>query len=226
MPGSLRESAGSAWGNHVKRRRAGSERPVTFSDGLRNCPLPARHDPSEATRPLPPPPPATRPGQGRPAPPGVHRHECPDSGERFLGEQRCDTCRTFTRRVGIGGPCPNCDEPVAVTDLIASSPRSRAVYFATNPRPARIVGRFRSDQQERRASDRAMVHMRAGSGDRTLAGTTMARRGASPPGRIFDLLARADGRATPQPEQVEELWGFSSNGHRRRCFLGLLEFGR
>ena len=55
-------------------------------------------------------------------------YECPDCGERQLGEQRCETCRTFTRRVGVGGPCPNCDEPVAVTDLLA-----HAVITTTKP---------------------------------------------------------------------------------------------
>lgn len=44
-------------------------------------------------------------------------YECPDCGERLLGEQRCETCGTFTRRVGIGGCCPSCDQPVAITDL-------------------------------------------------------------------------------------------------------------
>ena len=44
--------------------------------------------------------------------------ECPDCGERLLGEQRCDTCHTFARRIGIGGPCPNCDQPLAITELI------------------------------------------------------------------------------------------------------------
>ena len=50
--------------------------------------------------------------------------ECPDCGERLLGEQRCDTCHTFARRIGIGGPCPNCDQPLAITELIdqATSP--------------------------------------------------------------------------------------------------------
>src|SRR5664280_2258202 len=45
----------------------------------------------------------------------------PGCGERQLGEQRCETCRTFTRRIGVGGPCPHCDEPVAVTDLLAQA---------------------------------------------------------------------------------------------------------
>jgi len=45
-------------------------------------------------------------------------YECPDCGERLLGEQRCESCRTFTRRVGTGGPCPHCDQPVAIQDLL------------------------------------------------------------------------------------------------------------
>ena len=60
---------------------------------------------------VPPPPPPTRPGghhPGRPAPPGFTVYECPGCGERQLGEQRCETCRTFTRRIGVGGPCPHC----------------------------------------------------------------------------------------------------------------------
>jgi len=45
-------------------------------------------------------------------------YECPSCGRRLLGEQRCDACNVFARRVGVGGPCPHCDEPVAVFDLV------------------------------------------------------------------------------------------------------------
>jgi hypothetical protein len=45
-------------------------------------------------------------------------YECDDCGTRALGQQHCDQCRTFMRRVGIGGHCPHCDEPVAITDLL------------------------------------------------------------------------------------------------------------
>lgn len=45
-------------------------------------------------------------------------YECDACGTRALGEQHCDQCRTFMRRVGIGGHCPHCDEPVAITDLL------------------------------------------------------------------------------------------------------------
>jgi len=45
---------------------------------------------------------------------------CPSCDTRFLGEQRCPDCHTFARRLGPGGPCPHCDEPVAVNDLLVS----------------------------------------------------------------------------------------------------------
>jgi len=35
-------------------------------------------------------------------------YECDGCGARAVGEQRCEECRTFMRRVGIGGACPNC----------------------------------------------------------------------------------------------------------------------
>ena len=45
---------------------------------------------------------------------------CPICDARFLGEQRCPDCNTFARRLGPGGPCPHCDEPVAVSDLLVN----------------------------------------------------------------------------------------------------------
>lgn len=45
-------------------------------------------------------------------------YECPSCGARLLGEQRCADCGVFCRRVGPGGRCPHCDEPVAVADLL------------------------------------------------------------------------------------------------------------
>jgi hypothetical protein len=45
-------------------------------------------------------------------------YQCPECDERYLGQQRCDDCGTFCRRIGPGGPCPHCDEPVAINDLI------------------------------------------------------------------------------------------------------------
>jgi hypothetical protein len=45
-------------------------------------------------------------------------YECDSCGERALGEQRCQTCATFMRRIGLGGCCPACDEPIAVGELL------------------------------------------------------------------------------------------------------------
>jgi hypothetical protein len=45
-------------------------------------------------------------------------YECPVCKARYLGQQRCSECCVFCRRVGAGGPCPECGEPVAVADLL------------------------------------------------------------------------------------------------------------
>jgi hypothetical protein len=45
-------------------------------------------------------------------------YECDGCGARAVGGQRCEECRTFMRRVGIGGACPNCDEPVSIEYLL------------------------------------------------------------------------------------------------------------
>jgi hypothetical protein len=45
-------------------------------------------------------------------------YECDGCGARAVGEQRCQDCGTFMRRVGLGGPCPCCDEAVAVVELL------------------------------------------------------------------------------------------------------------
>ena len=44
-------------------------------------------------------------------------YECDGCGARTLGEQYCDECRTFMRRVGVGGCCPACSEPIAYQEL-------------------------------------------------------------------------------------------------------------
>jgi hypothetical protein len=45
-------------------------------------------------------------------------YACPECDTRTLGHQRCPDCNTFTRRLGIGGNCPHCDEPVTVEELV------------------------------------------------------------------------------------------------------------
>jgi hypothetical protein len=45
-------------------------------------------------------------------------YQCPSCDGRALGEQRCDDCGTFMRRLGPGGLCPGCDEPVTIEELL------------------------------------------------------------------------------------------------------------
>ena len=45
-------------------------------------------------------------------------YECDTCGTRAVGEQRCPDCATFMRRVGTGGNCPHCDEPITVAELV------------------------------------------------------------------------------------------------------------
>ena len=45
--------------------------------------------------------------------------ECDSCGARAVGEQRCPDCATFMRKIGLGGACPHCAEPVAIADLLA-----------------------------------------------------------------------------------------------------------
>jgi hypothetical protein len=48
-------------------------------------------------------------------------YECNGCGHRSLGEQRCPDCSTFTAKVGPGGECPHCSEPVAINELIPTA---------------------------------------------------------------------------------------------------------
>ncbi|MGH2608690.1 MAG: hypothetical protein ACRDHF_06325 [Tepidiformaceae bacterium] len=48
-------------------------------------------------------------------------YECPACDIRYLGQQRCADCGVFCRRVGPGGLCPHCDEPVALADLLPAT---------------------------------------------------------------------------------------------------------
>ena len=57
-------------------------------------------------------------------------YECTACGTRRVGEQRCDSCGTFMVRVGWGGPCPHCDAPVAIEDLLDVSALSTGPTMA------------------------------------------------------------------------------------------------
>jgi len=45
-------------------------------------------------------------------------YACPTCETRYHGEQWCHDCNKPCTRVGLGGLCPHCAEPVALTDLI------------------------------------------------------------------------------------------------------------
>lgn len=45
-------------------------------------------------------------------------YECSGCQTRLLGEQRCDDCNRFARRLGPGGQCPGCSDIVTVEELL------------------------------------------------------------------------------------------------------------
>lgn len=63
-----------------------------------------------------------RPAMPKPVPARSRRsstvYECAACGTRSLGQQRCEECGTFMRRLGPGGHCPNCEEALAITELV------------------------------------------------------------------------------------------------------------
>ncbi len=77
------------------------------TDACRQAAWRRRHQPAATPAQLP---------ASRPAKTGTI-YECGACGTRLLGAQRCD-CGTFMHRIGRGGLCPCCDEPVAVEELL------------------------------------------------------------------------------------------------------------
>ena len=47
-------------------------------------------------------------------------YQCPNCETRLLGTQRCQDCGTFMTRIGHGGTCPCCDEPVTFDELLGN----------------------------------------------------------------------------------------------------------
>lgn len=88
---------------------AASGRKRFCSDACRRLAWKRQHQAPSVPIVIPPP--------GRPRRP-LTVYECAACGTRAVGEQRCGDCGTFMARVGLGGHCPHCDEPVAVADLI------------------------------------------------------------------------------------------------------------
>ena len=46
-------------------------------------------------------------------------YECLDCGDRFVGERQCPDCHRFCRKLGLGGCCPDCQQPVLLAELLA-----------------------------------------------------------------------------------------------------------
>lgn len=47
-------------------------------------------------------------------------YACGECEQRYLGQQWCEDCVRPCTRVGLGGLCPCCDEPITIDDLIPS----------------------------------------------------------------------------------------------------------
>lgn len=47
-------------------------------------------------------------------------YECPTCGERLVGERRCPECHVFCRALGLGGHCPDCDQPILLAELLGA----------------------------------------------------------------------------------------------------------
>jgi hypothetical protein len=77
------------------------------SDACRQGGHRLRHQSTPAALELPPP---------RPRKPGTV-YVCPSCQQRYLGEQYCAECSLFCRRLGYGGLCPCCDEPISREEL-------------------------------------------------------------------------------------------------------------
>ena len=45
-------------------------------------------------------------------------YECSVCGERSVGERRCQACHVFSRALGLGGHCAECDQPILLTELL------------------------------------------------------------------------------------------------------------
>ena len=72
-------------------------------------------------------------------------YQCAACGTRSVGQQRCEDCGAFMARVGLGGACPHCDEPVAVDELLDLS-AAETVPPPDRPRqtrPATTTGKGR-----------------------------------------------------------------------------------
>lgn len=92
--------------------------PFTPSGRQRFCSHACRQAAYRRRRPDSPPEPAVTM-----AGPGLARgdftvYQCPDCEQRYHAQQWCQDCNQPCRRIGTGGTCPHCDEPVTIDDLL------------------------------------------------------------------------------------------------------------
>jgi hypothetical protein len=52
----------------------------------------------------------------------VSVYQCPDCDQPYLGQQWCPDCQRPCLRLGYGGNCPHCAEPVSIDQLLAAAP--------------------------------------------------------------------------------------------------------
>lgn len=91
------------------------QQPFTPIRRQRYCTPACRQAAWRARHPQPQPTPAVvAPVTGRRA---VTVYQCPHCDTRYLGQQWCHDCHTPCNRLDLGGLCPHCDEPVAITDI-------------------------------------------------------------------------------------------------------------
>jgi hypothetical protein len=57
--------------------------------------------------------------------PPITVYQCPACDTRQLGQQWCHDCHRPRMRVDLGGLCPHCDEPVAISDILDQHPTRR-----------------------------------------------------------------------------------------------------
>jgi hypothetical protein len=117
-PATTRDAGGTITCPVCQRRFPPAGRRRFCSDACRKTAWRRRHQPPAAAIVVPP---------VRPRRPSTV-YACPSCETRYLGEQRCGDCGLFCHRVGLGGACPHCDEPVTVTELLAQE-----VLPATTP---------------------------------------------------------------------------------------------
>ncbi len=57
-------------------------------------------------------------------------YACTECEQRYLGVQWCPDCQRPCVRIGTGGLCPSCDEPVAVDDLLDQHAATQTGHYA------------------------------------------------------------------------------------------------